>query len=51
MAVNHREKNVIFMAKKFVALISIKILSSRRQKSFEGKTKNFAKIIANIMHF
>lgn len=51
MAVGHKEKNVIFVAKKVVILTSIWIMSSRKQKNFSNKTKNFAEIKANTIHF
>lgn len=39
MAVNHGEKNVMFVAKKVVALINIKTMSNKKQKTFETKSR------------
>lgn len=51
IAASYREKNIIFVAKKVVTLISIQTMSNRRQKNFRDKTKNFMEIKANIIHF
>ena len=51
MAINHKIESVIFMAKMVVTLISIQIISNRKQKNFGDKTENFVEIRANITHF
>lgn len=39
MALNYREKSVMFVVKKVVTLISIQTMSIRNQKNFEDKTE------------
>ena len=51
MAVSHRKKSVIFVAKKVVALISIQTMSNGRQKNFGDETENFVEIREDITHF
>lgn len=51
MAISYKEKSVMFVVKKFVALSSIWMMNSRKQKSFGDKTKNSTEINANILHF
>lgn len=51
IAISQGEKSVTFMAKKVVTLISIQMISNRKQKNFGDKTKNSAKIKANTTHF
>lgn len=51
MAINYRKKNVIFIAKKVVALTNIEIMSNGKQKNFGKEIKNCAEIKANITQF
>lgn len=51
IAVGHGKKNVMFVAKKVVALTNIQMMNNKRYKNFGGKTENFAKIKANTMLF
>ena len=51
IAVSHREKSVMFIEKKVIALISIQTMSNGRQKNFKDKTDNSAEIKANTMQF
>lgn len=51
MVVSYGKESVIFVIKKIIALANIQIMSNGRQKNFENKTENFAKIKANTMHF
>lgn len=51
MAVIHKEKNIIFVAKKVIILISIQIMNNKKQKNFRDKIEHFIKIKANTIHF
>lgn len=51
MGVSYKEKSVMFMVKKIVALINIQTMSNERQKNFGDKTENFVEIKANTTHF
>lgn len=48
IAISYKKENVMFVAKKIIALISIQKMSNRKQKSFRGKTKNLTEIKPNI---
>lgn len=50
-AVNHKEKSVMFVAKKVVFLISIQTISNEEQNNFGDETKNSVKIKINTIHF
>lgn len=39
------------MVKKVVTLISIQIMSNKRQKNFRDKTENFVEIKTNTIYF
>lgn len=51
ITINHKEKSVMFIIKKVIALINIQTISNKRQKNLKGKTKSFVKIKADKMHF
>lgn len=51
IAISHKEKSVIFVIKKVVALISIQIISNGISKNFGIKTENFLEIKTNTIHF
>ena len=51
MAISSREKSLIFVEKKIVAIINIKIISNRSQKNFRDEAKNIVEIKANTIHF
>lgn len=50
ITISYEEKNVIFVAKKVVALTSIQMMSNRSQKNFKDKTENFVEIKVNITY-
>lgn len=50
IAINHWKKSVVFVPKKVVALINIQKMRNGKQKNFEDKTENFAKIKVNIKY-
>lgn len=47
VVVSHIKKSIIFLIKKFVALINIQTINKRKQKNFQNKTK----IKVNIIYF
>lgn len=51
MAIIHKKENIMFVIKKIVALISISIMSNRKQKNSGDKIKNFVEINLNTTHF
>ena len=51
IVISYKKENVMFIAKKIIALISIHKISNRRQKNFRGKTENLTEIKPNITYF
>ena len=51
MGVSHEKKNVMFVAKKIVALIDIQTINNGKQKNFRDKIENSVEIKANITYF
>ena len=51
MVVNHGEESVIFVGKKFVALVSIQIISNGKEKNSRDEIENFVEIKANTIYF
>lgn len=50
ITISHRETSVIFVTKKIITLISIQIMSNKKQKNIGDETEIFVKIISNITH-
>lgn len=51
MAIKHRKKSIMFVAKKVVTLIDIQTINNEKQKHFGDKTMNSVEIKPNTIYF